>query len=120
MIFRSTISEFTRGYPIVRMDPSYTRGVCDCGCARYDPDCAGASGNPQAEVGEVGAGSVSRIIRRSLKIAQALMTPFCRCHIDQEHDLGDIEHTNMYVRKGDLHYKLSLSNSLQSAESFER
>ena len=24
------------------------RGVCDCGCARYDPDCAGASGNPQA------------------------------------------------------------------------
>ena len=48
------------------------------------------------------------------------MTPFYRCHIDQEHDLGDIEHSNMYMRKGDLDYKLSLSNSLQSAESFER
>ena len=23
-------------------------GICDCGCVRYDPDCAGASGNPQA------------------------------------------------------------------------
>ena len=24
-------------------------GVCDCGCARYDPDCAGVSGNPQVQ-----------------------------------------------------------------------
>ena len=25
-----------------------SRGVCDCGCGRYDPDCAGTAGNPQA------------------------------------------------------------------------
>ena len=69
VILRSKISEFTRGYPTARMDPSYTRGVCDCGCARYDPDCAGASGNPQAEVG---AGSVSLIIGRSPKLPRPL------------------------------------------------
>eukprot|EP00434_Breviolum_minutum_P014889 symbB.v1.2.013124.t1/scaffold923.1/size151761/7 len=31
----------------------FADGVCDCGCARYDPDCAGVSGNPQAYADEL-------------------------------------------------------------------
>ncbi|CAE7448576.1 unnamed protein product [Symbiodinium natans] len=34
-------------------------GICDCGCARYDPDCAGIAGNPQAFAEELDAGNIT-------------------------------------------------------------
>jgi len=37
----------------------FADGTCDCGCARYDPDCAGLSGNPQAFAEEIDGGNGS-------------------------------------------------------------
>ena len=39
---------FLLPHPLPHPQPIATSGVCDCGCARYDPDCAGVAGNPQA------------------------------------------------------------------------